>query len=69
MSVLQDVTIKRNTKPPQMPGMPVLGGALDLMRDLPAFFVRGYHELGSVYRVRAANRDLHMLTGRHRICS
>jgi cytochrome P450 len=64
MSVMQDVEIKRNTKPPQMRGMPILGSALDLMRDPLAFFVRGYHELGSVYRVRAANRDLYVLAGR-----
>lgn len=64
MSVLPDVHVQRITKPPLMPGIPILGSALDLMRDPPAFFVRGYHELGSVYSVRAPTRDLYVLAGR-----
>lgn len=64
MRTRQAVEIKRNAEPPRMSGLPVLGSALDLMRDPLAFFVRGYHELGSVYRVRAANRDLYVLAGR-----
>ncbi len=64
MSARQELEIKNYTKPPLRPGLPVVGSALDLMRDPLAFFVRGYHESGSVYRVRAANRDLYVLAGR-----
>lgn len=64
MNGLQEVETRKYTKPPQMPGLPALGSALELMRSPLAFFVRGYHELGSVYRVRAANRDLYVLAGR-----
>lgn len=63
MSTPQSVSTDEKKAPPQMPGLPILGSALEMMRDPLAFFVRGYHDLGSVYRVHAANRDLYVLAG------
>lgn len=44
-------------------GLPLLGNALDMARDPLQLFVRGYHTLGPVYRVRAAGRMFHVIAG------
>lgn len=44
-------------------GLPLLGNALDMARDPLALFVRGYHALGPVYRMRAAGRTFHVIAG------
>lgn len=50
-------------KPPQVPGLPVLGIALKMRRDPLAYFVRLYHEYGPIFRVRLFNRDITVMAG------
>lgn len=48
---------------PVLRGRPVLGSALELLRDPAEVFVRGYREHGPVFRVRALHRTLTVLAG------
>ncbi len=48
---------------PLAPGVPILGNGLDLYRDTLAVFVRCYHELGPIYRLRVPGRRYTVLAG------
>ena len=45
------------------PGLPILGNGLDLYRDALAAFVRCYHEVGPIYRLRGPGRHYTVLAG------
>jgi cytochrome P450/CRP-like cAMP-binding protein len=49
--------------PPNAPGLPLLGNAIDLLRDPLAFFLHMYQEIGPVYRVGAPGRRYTVLAG------
>ena len=48
---------------PVVKGLPVLGSALDLRKDVIGFLTRGYLEHGPVFRFKALNRHFTVLTG------
>jgi cytochrome P450/CRP-like cAMP-binding protein len=49
--------------PPLVPGLPLLGNALDLMGDPAPFLVKNYQRFGPVYRVNAAHHRLLVVAG------
>ena len=49
--------------PPLAPGLPLLGNALDLLRDPAALMLRLYHEMGPVFRVKGGGREYTILAG------
>ncbi len=49
--------------PPLVPGLPVLGSALPMMKDPLRFLVEQHHKHGPVFRVQAANRRFTVLAG------
>jgi cytochrome P450/CRP-like cAMP-binding protein len=49
--------------PPAAPGLPLIGNAVDLLRDPLDFFRRMYQELGPVYSVGAPGRRYIVLAG------
>jgi cytochrome P450 len=49
--------------PPLVKGIPFLGSTLELASDSLGFFVKQYHEVGAIFRVRAANRQFTVLAG------
>ena len=51
------------TSPPLVPGWPLLGNGWDLLRDALGAFVRGYHALGPIYRVKVPSRRYTVLAG------
>ncbi|MET7399401.1 cytochrome P450 [Dactylosporangium sp. NPDC005572] len=51
------------TEIPLVPGLPVVGNALEMSRDPAAFFARAYREHGPVYRMRLLNRTYTVLAG------
>ena len=48
---------------PLAPGLPIIGNGLDLYRDALAAFVRCYHEVGPIYRLRGPGRRYTVLAG------
>jgi cytochrome P450 len=50
-------------EPPLLKGLPLLGNVREMANDPLQLFVRGYHELGPVFRVKVANRMFHVLAG------
>ena len=44
-------------------GAPVIGNGVALARDAPGTFVRCYHELGPIYRLRGPGRRYTVLAG------
>jgi len=54
---------KNAPRPPDVGGLPVLGGALELMKDPLQYMVRQYQALGPVFQVRALNRKFIVLAG------
>ena len=48
---------------PLAPGLPIIGNGLDLYRDALAAFVRCYHEVGPIYRLRGPGRHYTVLAG------
>lgn len=50
-------------KPPVAPGLPLVGNAVDLLRDPLACFVRLYERMGPVFRVVAPGRSYVVLAG------
>ena len=48
---------------PQAPGLPLIGNAIDMMRDLRSFLVEQYRNLGPVFRIQAFNRRFIVLAG------
>ena len=49
--------------PPLAPGLPILGSALPMARDVLGFLVEQYQQLGPIFRVRALNREMVVLAG------
>jgi len=49
--------------PPVAPGLPLLGNAIDLVRDPLAFFARTYQELGPVFQAGGPGRQYIVLAG------
>src|SRR5262245_27942301 len=45
------------------PGFPVIGNSLALVRDAMGTFVRCYHEMGPIYRLRGPGRRYTVLAG------
>ena len=39
--------------PPIVPGLPILGNALDLSQDVLQFLIKGYRQHGPIFRIRA----------------
>ena len=48
---------------PKAKGLPIVGNALDLSRDLLGFLVRQYREHGPVFKLKLFNQDLCILAG------
>jgi cytochrome P450 len=63
MSTAYPATPVTGKEPPLMKGLPFLGNAAEMARDPLQLLVRGYHELGPVYRMKAANRMFHVIAG------
>jgi cytochrome P450 len=49
--------------PPQAPGLPILGNALDMLNDPLRFFLRMYQQLGPVFRVKAMFQHFTVMIG------
>ncbi len=49
--------------PPLVRGLPILGSSLELGSDSLAFFVKQYHEVGAIFRVRSLDRQFTVLAG------
>ncbi len=49
--------------PPLVPGLPLLGNALDLVGDPAPFLVKNYLRFGPVFRVNAAHHRLLVVAG------
>lgn len=49
--------------PPMVPGLPVLGNALEMAEDILKFFVRVYHDYGSISRIRVFNDEYTVMAG------
>jgi cytochrome P450 len=50
--------------PPMMPGLPLVGNALDLFTDVLGFLIKGYHQMGPIFRIRALNETFTVIAGR-----
>ena len=48
---------------PHAPGLPLIGNAIGMVSNLPAFLLRQYRSLGPVFRIRALNRRFIVLMG------
>ena len=48
---------------PQAPGLPLIGNAIDMKRDLLSFLVKQYRSLGPIFRIQAFNRRFIVLAG------
>lgn len=49
--------------PPLVPGLPLLGNALQMMNDPLTFLVACYRTYGPIFRLKALNRDMTVLAG------
>jgi len=49
--------------PPLVPGQPILGNALALLKDPLPFMVENYQKIGSIFRFRALNREFIVMAG------
>ncbi|MFV2103606.1 cytochrome P450 [Micromonospora sp. LOL_024] len=49
--------------PPAVPGLPLLGNALQMMGDVQGFLVDNYRRMGPIYRVRALSQAFTVLAG------
>ncbi|WP_339375545.1 cytochrome P450 [Pseudanabaena sp. UWO311] len=49
--------------PPLVKGLPILGSSFELAADSPKFFLNQYHEVGSIFRVRALDRQFTVIAG------
>lgn len=54
---------QNSAKPPLASGLPLLGNVFDLARETRGFLLTQYQEHGSVFRVRALNREYTVLAG------
>ena len=57
------VTLPSTKSPPKLPGLPVLGNMLSLLKDPMQLFRDGHFRYGAVYQVRAPGRRLTVLAG------
>ncbi|MCY3870198.1 MAG: GPP34 family phosphoprotein, partial [Gemmatimonadetes bacterium] len=48
---------------PQAPGLPLLGNAIDMKRDLRSLLVKQYRNSGPIFRIKAFNRRFIALVG------
>lgn len=62
-NVLWEDGLKNAPPPPDAGGLPILGGALELMKDPLQYMVRQYQTRGPVFQVRALNRKFIVLAG------
>lgn len=53
----------KTSRPPRVPGAPLLGNALPMLRDMPRFLLEQYTALGPVFRVRALHHRFTVLAG------
>lgn len=51
------------TRPPLARGVPLLGNAPPMLRDMPAFLLSQYQTLGPIFRVRALHHHFTVLAG------
>jgi len=49
--------------PPLVKGLPIFGSSLELGADSPKFFLKQYHEVGAIFRVRALDRQFTVIAG------
>jgi sterol 14alpha-demethylase len=49
--------------PPMLPGLPLLGNALEFKRDALGLFQRGFDELGSIFTIRLGRQPAVVLVG------
>lgn len=49
--------------PPLVPGLPVLGQAMQLSGDMSRFLVEAYHQYGPAFRIRVINNEYTILAG------
>ena len=49
--------------PPRVPGLPILGNALDMANDIIGFCVTQYRARGPIFSIRALNREMVVLAG------
>ena len=54
---------RRSREIPHAPGLPLAGNALSMAKDLHAFLIEQYRELGPIFRIRAFNRRFIVLAG------
>ena len=54
---------QRRREIPQAPGLPLVGNAVDMVRDLHSFLIKQYRTLGPIFRVRALSRRFIVLVG------
>ena len=52
-----------STNVPKAKGLPIVGNALDLSRDLFRFMVKQYREHGPIFRLKLFNQELYVLAG------
>ena len=49
--------------PPRVPGLPILGNALDFLNRPMEFFLDCYHKYGPIFRITAANQKFVVMAG------
>lgn len=49
--------------PPKLPGLPLLGNALDFLNRPVELFLEAYHKLGPIFCIQAANQQFVVLAG------
>ena len=54
---------RETIKPPLVPGLPLLGNALELTNDSVGFFVKNYQRFGPIFRIQALNQKFIVLAG------
>jgi cytochrome P450 len=63
MNSSTSLSISGKPLPPIVPGLPILGSALDIMNDPLPFMVEAYQRWGPIYRFRILNREFTVLAG------
>lgn len=54
---------KQHPTPPRVPGLPLLGNALDFLNRPIEFFLESYYKYGPIFRITAANQKFVVLAG------
>ncbi len=66
MTTTESTSSLRNNKlnlPPRVPGLPILGSALDFLNRPMEFFLESYHKYGPIFRIAAANQKFVVMGG------